>query len=204
MPPHRTVLGLVALLTLLTLGAPSGGPGQVALAGSAPAGQSSSATTLRCVPIEQALTPFGPPTTQDPKHISRVAATEPPVSYTAAVSGAIVESGKPVTFTLIVKNTGATPVTFSFATAQRFDVVIWNDDCVEVWRWSRGRMFAQIVGSLSLAAGGTATFAIPWNQRDQAGRPVRVEAYEARAVFTGTWAKRRVPLVLPPLVFAVR
>ncbi len=195
--PHRAAL---VLAIVLLAGVTSG---SVALAGQTP--PPTGASALRCIPIEQALSPFpGPPTTQDPRHIVWVGAKEPPVSYTAAVSGEIIDAGKPVEFTLTVKNTGDAPATFSFSTAQRFDVVIWNDDCAEMWRWSRGRMFAQVLGSLSLPAGGTTTFKIPWNQRDQAGHPVRIGAYEARMVFVGTWAKRTVPLVLSPLVFAVR
>ena len=95
-------------------------------------------------------------------------------------------------------------MTFSFSTAQRYDVVVWNDDCGEVWRWSRGRMFAQSISSLTVPAGRTTVFHISWDQRDQAGHPVRVAAYEARVVFLGRRATRGTPLILSPLVFAVR
>ncbi len=197
--PQR--LALVIAIVVFLAGAPSG---SAALAGQAPPQVAVGAAALTCIPIEQALTGFGPPTTQDPRHIVWVGAAEPPVSYAAAVSGEVIDAGKPVGFTLTIKNTGAAPVAFSFSTAQRFDVVIWNDECAEMWRWSRDRMFAQVLGSLDLPAGGTTTFKIPWDQRDQAGHAIRIGAYEARVLFVGTWAKRIVPLVLSPLVFAVR
>ena len=160
---------------------------------------------MRCVPLEQALNPPpSVPTSQDVRHIKRVGAHESSLFYAAAVAGEIIDIGRVVDFTLAIKNTGGSPVALSFSTAQRFDVVIWNDDCLEVWRWSRGRAFAQVAQSLSVPAGGTTVFNIPWEQRDQLGHPVRIGAYEARVVFLGTWAKRNMPLVFPPIVFAVR
>ncbi|HYM91869.1 MAG TPA: BsuPI-related putative proteinase inhibitor [bacterium] len=178
----------------------------VPIAAIAPAGQAASpeASELRCIPIEQALSPFGLPTSQDPRHIIRVGMDESSLVYSAAVPSEATDAGKTVDFTLTIKNTGSTPAVFSFSTAQRYDVVIWNDDCMEVWRWSRGRMFAQAITSLSVPAGGTTVFHIPWDQRDQTGHRVRVAAYESRLVFLGRRAKRSTPLVLSPLVFAVR
>ena len=172
----------------------------------APAGQRAApgASELRCIPIEQALNPFGPSTTQDPQHIIRVGTDEAALFYSAAVPRSATDAGKTVDFTLTIKNAGSTPAVFAFSTGQRYDIVIWNDDCVEVWRWSRGKLFTQANTSLSVPAGGTTVFHIPWDQRDQAGHPVRVAAYEARVVFLGGRAMRRTPLVLPPLVFAVR
>ncbi len=199
--PHRLALALALTLVLLCRGVPSR---PAALAGEAYPPTPAGPPALRCIPLEQALTPAGPPTTQDPRHITRAGTDEPPLRYSAAVSGGVIEAGKAVDFTLTMKNTGGVPVTFTFPTAQRYDVVIWNDDCVEVWHWSRGRMFAQVITSLGVPAGDGTVFRILWDRRDQAGHPVRVGAYEARVVFLGTWPKRSAPLALPPLVFALR
>jgi hypothetical protein len=162
------------------------------------------ASDLRCIPVEEALRPFGPPTSQDPTHIAWVGAKEDPLFYSASVPEEIIEAGRPVDFRLAIRNSGRVPAILSFSTAQRYDVVVWNDDCVEVWRWSRGRAFAQVLTSLSVPAGGTTVDHALWDQRDQAGHPVRIGAYEARVVFLGRWANRTTPLVFSPLVFAVR
>jgi hypothetical protein len=175
----------------------------LAAASTSPA-QPPRASELRCIPVEEALRPFGPPTTQDPRHIAWVGAKEAPLFYSASVPEEIIETGRPVDFTLTIRNSGGTPATFSFSTAQRYDVVVWNDDCVEVWRWSRGRAFAQVLTSLSVPTGGTTRYHVLWDQRDQRGQPVRIGAYEARVVFLGKWANRNTLFVLPPLVFAVR
>jgi hypothetical protein len=193
-------LALALALASLLLGVPRG-------FGSQP-GQTSSPTgvpELRCVPLERALNPPPSiPTSQDVRHIKRANARESSLFYSAAVADEIVDVGRVVDFTLAIKNSGGSPVVLSFSTAQRVDVVIWNDDCIEVWRWSRGSAFAQVTQSLSVPAGGATVFHIPWEQRDQVGHAVPIGAYEARVVFLGTWANRNMPLVLPPLVFAVR
>lgn len=175
----------------------------LAAASTSPA-QSPRVAESRCIPVEEALRPFGPPTTQDPMHIAWVSAKEAPLFYSASVPGEIIEGGRPVEFTLTIKNSGGTPVAFAFPTTQRYDVVVWNDDCVEVWRWSRGRVFAQVLTSLSVPAGGTTRYHVLWDRRDQAEHPVRVAAYEARVVFLGERANRSTPFVLPPLIFAAR
>jgi len=63
-------------------------------------------------------------------------------------------------------------------------------------------MFAQALGSLTIAPRGIITYRIRWDQRDQAGRQVRPGAYEARVVFLVP--PHGGPVVLSPLEFAVR
>jgi hypothetical protein len=105
---------------------------------------------------------------------------------------------------LTVRNAGPSAVALSFATAQRFDVVLFDDTCREIWRWSRGRMFARVLGGLTIAPGNIVTYRIRWDQRDQHGRRVGRGAYEARVVFLGRRSPGAPPVVLSPLEFAVR
>lgn len=53
--------------------------------------------------------------------------------------------GEPVFFTLRVANETSKPVHLSFRTAQRFDLVIHDSQGREVWRWSGGRVFGQVL-----------------------------------------------------------
>lgn len=54
---------------------------------------------------------------------------------------------------LTLQNNGAQALTYSFGSSQRFDILVIDANGRVVSRWSRGRMFAQVVGTLSLAPG---------------------------------------------------
>ena len=54
--------------------------------------------------------------------------------------------GEPIMLTLRVINDTSKPVSLSFPTAQRFDLLMQNHQGREVWRWSAGRFFAQVLG----------------------------------------------------------
>lgn len=54
--------------------------------------------------------------------------------------------GEPIRIVFEVANHTAAPVTLDFASAQRFDLAIADESGAEVWRWSAGRMFAQMLG----------------------------------------------------------
>jgi intracellular proteinase inhibitor BsuPI len=157
--------------------------------------------TVACVPLER----IEPVPVAGDRHYHRAGgATDGSLAFSAGVREEIFLKGTPVDLSLAIRNTGTAPITWSFATAQRFDVILYDDDCREIWRWSHGRVFAQAVGRLTIAPGAIVTYRIRWDQRDQAGRQVRPGAYEARVVFLGRRASHAGPVVLSPIEFAVR
>ena len=70
-----------------------------------------------------------------------------------------------VQLALSVENVGGEPVTLSFRDARRAEFVA-SVDAEEVWRWSRGRMFAQSLGEETLAPGEERTFRATWEDPD--------------------------------------
>jgi len=154
-----------------------------------------------CVPLER-IEPV--PVAGDRYYHRTGGAADGPLRYAAAVREEIYPAGTPIDVALTVRNAGPSPVALSFVTAQRVDVVLFDDTCREIWRWSRGRMFAQVLGTLTIAPGSIVTYRIRWDQRDQHGRQVRPGAYEARVVFLGRRSPGAPPVVLSPLEFAVR
>ena len=54
--------------------------------------------------------------------------------------------GEPITIVLKVFNYTEEKITFQFNTSQRYDFIIEDEEGIEVWRWSNGRMFAQMLG----------------------------------------------------------
>jgi len=51
--------------------------------------------------------------------------------------------GEPISLGYCLFNYSDFPIVLQFATSQRFDFVIHNEQNREVWRWSKGMMFAQ-------------------------------------------------------------
>ena len=62
--------------------------------------------------------------------------------------------GEPIMLTLRLINDASKPISLSFPTAQRFDLLVQNQQGREVWRWSAGRFFAQMLGEEVLKPSG--------------------------------------------------
>jgi hypothetical protein len=148
----------------------------------APRSALGAASTAACVPLEQV--PFGPPS--GTHHVSGTGVETGTLGFYAFIPpDGVFAAGRPVDMTLEVRNGGNAPAAFSFPTSQRYDAVVWDDDCHEVWRWSAGRMFAQVVGTVTVPPHRRTVYQIVWPQRDQAGHQVRTGGYEVRVIFLG-------------------
>lgn len=106
-----------------------------------------------------------------------------PDSVTAYVG--LVEMGyaalEPVPMKLIVKNETDRTLRLVFPTAQRFDFIIMKDR-VPVWSWSEGRMFAQALGRLALAAGDSVIYEYTWDGRMPGGGLPALGRYTVKGV----------------------
>jgi len=110
--------------------------------------------------------------------------------------------GEPVAITLSVTNRGDLPAQLEFANAQKFELTVTRKGR-EVWRWSAGRMLAQVLATITLGPGDTLTFQEEWNQLDNDGDRVPPGDYtvagwltaKGRREMTRTTADIRI---LPP------
>lgn len=59
-------------------------------------------------------------------------------------------AGQPINMELCVFNRTSEKTTLQFRNAQRFDFTIEDGDGKKLWRWSEGRMFAQMLGQETL------------------------------------------------------
>ena len=58
--------------------------------------------------------------------------------------------GEPIKMTLKVFNYTQEDIVFYFNTSQRYDFIIEDEEGNEIWRWSRDRMFAMMLGEENL------------------------------------------------------
>ncbi len=83
---------------------------------------------------------------------------EPPpasgLTVTLSLNKDTYRPGETIQVTLQVANPTAEPVTLTFATSQRFDLAIETEGGQELWRWSRGRLFLQVLGEEPLVPEG--------------------------------------------------
>lgn len=67
-----------------------------------------------------------------------------------------------VSFRFAVTNADDEPLELTFRDAGQADFVVSTPDGEEMWRWSDGRMFAQVIQTSRLEPGETATFDGTW------------------------------------------
>ncbi len=67
-----------------------------------------------------------------------------------SVNQPIYSVGGQITVTLQVFNNTEQEITLHFRDAQRYEFTIEDEEGKEVWRWSNGRMFAQVLGEETL------------------------------------------------------
>ena len=77
--------------------------------------------------------------------------------FTAALGNESVQTGKPVTWTVTVTNTGATPGPFYLVAGRQVDVILRTAAGVDVYQWSTGRTFQDGARCRVVPAGGVET-----------------------------------------------
>jgi hypothetical protein len=92
--------------------------------------------------------------------------------------------GSTVVLHFTVKNTTSSMLHYDFSTAQQFDVTVTDPNGVEVWKWSQGRMYAQVLTAIDLRPGESKGYSATWNT--SAMRPLMTGTYTATASLTPT------------------
>ena len=69
--------------------------------------------------------------------------------------------GDKVKLRLVLENTGNAPLTLEFPTAQIYDIQITGPNYY-FWKWSKGRMFAQVITTITLEPGERKEFLETW------------------------------------------
>lgn len=81
--------------------------------------------------------------------------------------------GENVSITLVKTNQSNRNITLRYNTAQRYDFAARRVATQEeIWRWSRGRFFAQRVADITLRPGQSQVFRVTWDQRNNQGRQI--------------------------------
>lgn len=73
-------------------------------------------------------------------------------------------AGDSIHVTLHVINQGPRPAVLHFRTAQRYDLIAEDAHGRQVWRWAKGRMFAQVLGKEVIAPSGRLSYHVAIDQ----------------------------------------
>ena len=72
---------------------------------------------------------------------------------------------------LTVTNKGNKPLELIFSSSQRYDFVVEKEG-KEIWRWSKDKLFAMMLGELTLQPDQSLVYQEIWAQEDNAGNLV--------------------------------
>jgi hypothetical protein len=98
--------------------------------------------------------------------------------------------------TMIVTNTSDKLLPFRFGSSQTYDVVIADGSGKEVWRWSNGNFFTQVVRSDSIRGGAKWRFDVTWDRKDNNGNRVPPGEYRITAFLTSLPRIQATPVVV--------
>ena len=76
------------------------------------------------------------------------------------------EADDVVRFSYTVTNGSDEPANITFRDSGKADVAVFDEDDREVWRWSAGQMFMQVIQEATLEPGESATFEFEWEDPD--------------------------------------
>jgi len=89
----------------------------------------------------------------------------------------VVESGESVTLTLLVRNLSEKGQSFELASSQTYDFIAFKKGGYEIWRWSSGMMFTQVIGSVTIEARGSNAYKVSWSMAGIEPGTYTVEGY---------------------------
>ncbi len=90
-------------------------------------------------------------------------------------------SGEDVKILLRVENNDDKPVSLTFPTSQRYDIIITKDG-KEVWSWAYEKVFAMAITILKVKPGEALSFEDRWRQTDNTGNDAVPGNYKIKGV----------------------
>ena len=187
---ERSGVPVTARLVVGRANPPAGrGPGPVPVAGPVPV----------TVPAPGAVSPvtkdpviIPPPVTQPNRRESSVATV---TSQNPRIDVAVVPSGGGYRITMVVTNVSDRLLPFRFGSGQTYDFVIHDvASGKEIWRWSNGNFFTQVIRSDSIRPAGKWQFEVMWNRTDNDDKPVPAGKYRVTAIITSLPAVHASPV----------
>ncbi len=123
--------------------------------------------------------------------VGGVSLAGPELSFGASIDSPVYLSNLPppvLTVRFTLRNTSTVPVNLDFSTGQQYDVVIRDSGGREVYRWSLGKLFTQVVSRLTVGPG-EKNFVLAVPLGDRAGQPFPAGRYTLEAWLTTTVGK---------------
>ena len=102
-------------------------------------------------------------------------------------------------FGIVLTNTADKLLPLRFTSSQTYDFVIYDTlSDREVWRWSKGNFFTQVVRNESIRPESKWQFEVVWDRKDNNDTPVPAGAYRLTAIVTSSpLIQTSIPLNLP-------
>ena len=102
-------------------------------------------------------------------------------------------------FGIVLTNTSDKLLPLRFTSSQTYDFVIYDTlSDREVWRWSKGNFFNQVVRNESIRPESKWQFEVVWDRKDNNDTPVPAGAYRLTAIVTSSpLIQTSIPLNLP-------
>ncbi len=111
-------------------------------------------------------------------------------------SAAALRAGEPVALVLRVRNASGAAQQIPLPSARSYDFAITGPDGSELWRHSRGRMYAQMLTELVFEPGEQKEFRATWDPAASPGARVAPGSYRVRGWLEGATAAEAAPLEL--------
>ncbi len=89
------------------------------------------------------------------------------------------DAGEPITLVMTIRNRTDSPQSIMLPSSQSYDCSVSTADGREVWRWSKGVMFAQVITELKLSPGESKSYSQIWDQKADDGTMLPPGRYRA-------------------------
>ncbi|AUZ28651.1 proteinase inhibitor [Bacillus subtilis] len=90
-----------------------------------------------------------------------------------------IQEPEQIKFNMSLKNQSERAVEFQFSTGQKFELVVYDSEHKERYRYSKDKMFTQAFQNLTLESGETYDFSDVWKEVPEPG------TYEVKVTFKG-------------------
>ena len=110
------------------------------------------------------------------------------------------DAGEPITLVMTIRNRSDSPQSVMLPSSQSYDCSVSTAEGREVWRWSKGVMFAQVITELKLSPGESKSYSQIWDQKADDGAVAQPGEYRAIGLIPGGAPGTKSE----PVVFTIR